>query len=175
MSAVVDILAGTGRFSSGYAELLVKGVEASIVGRKPVNDRGGVIDTNHPMFVFGHLGLYPARVVHLVGGDGSALRPPEGWEVLFKAGAACVDDREGTRYPAWNAVTEHFFRATEGALQVVRATQESAVCVPHPDEKARQRFPTIAHMLNFYLTGHVMMHLGQVSAWRRCMGLPSAM
>ena len=175
MSALVEVIAGTGGFSRGYAELLARGIEGSIAARKPVNQTGALVDTNHPVFVFGHLGLYPARVVSLLGGDSSSLRPPEGWEGLFKAGVACVDDREGAKYPAWNAVTEHFFRATEAALQVVRATPDNGVCIPHPDEKARQRFPTIAHMLNFYLTGHVMMHLGQVSAWRRCFGLPSAM
>jgi hypothetical protein len=29
-------------------------------------------------------------------------------------------------------------------------------------------------MLGFYLSGHVMSHLGQLSAWRRCLGLPPA-
>jgi len=29
-------------------------------------------------------------------------------------------------------------------------------------------------MLNFYLGGHVMLHIGQMSAWRRMMGLGPA-
>ena len=35
-------------------------------------------------------------------------------------------------------------------------------------------FPTVGAAINFYLTGHVMMHAGQISAWRRCMGMPAA-
>jgi hypothetical protein len=35
-------------------------------------------------------------------------------------------------------------------------------------------FPTIGGAVNFLLVGHVQMHLGQVSTWRRVMGLGSA-
>jgi hypothetical protein len=44
----------------------------------------------------------------------------------------------------------------------------------HPDEKARVNWPCIGAAFNFLLSGHVMVHMGQVSAWRRCMGLPAA-
>jgi hypothetical protein len=29
-------------------------------------------------------------------------------------------------------------------------------------------------MINFYVGGHMMLHLGQLSAWRRMMGLGAA-
>jgi hypothetical protein len=35
-------------------------------------------------------------------------------------------------------------------------------------------WPCIGAAFNFLLSGHVMVHMGQVSAWRRCMGLPAA-
>jgi hypothetical protein len=38
----------------------------------------------------------------------------------------------------------------------------------------RDLFPTIGAAINFYLIGHVQVHLGQISAWRRGMGLPPA-
>jgi hypothetical protein len=33
--------------------------------------------------------------------------------------------------------------------------------------------PTVGAAVNFMLGGHLQMHLGQVSAWRRAMGLGS--
>jgi hypothetical protein len=37
-----------------------------------------------------------------------------------------------------------------------------------------ERFPTLGSVHAFYCGGHIMMHLGQMSAWRRMMGLGSA-
>ncbi len=39
---------------------------------------------------------------------------------------------------------------------------------------APDRFPTLGALANFLMNNHVMMHIGQVSTWRRAMGLPSA-
>ncbi|MBZ0172257.1 MAG: hypothetical protein K8E66_07760, partial [Phycisphaerales bacterium] len=35
-------------------------------------------------------------------------------------------------------------------------------------------FPTLSQLTNFILLGHSMMHLGQMSTWRRAIGLGSA-
>jgi hypothetical protein len=40
--------------------------------------------------------------------------------------------------------------------------------------RSREMFPTLGAVVAFYLGGHVMNHLGQLSAWRRCLGLPPA-
>ena len=36
------------------------------------------------------------------------------------------------------------------------------------------RFPTKGAALGFYVGGHFMMHMGQLSAWRRAMGMGAA-
>jgi hypothetical protein len=38
----------------------------------------------------------------------------------------------------------------------------------------RELFPTIGSVQAFYCGGHMMMHLGQMSAWRRMEGLGTA-
>ena len=44
---------------------------------------------------------------------------------------------------------------------------------PNPTAgRARELFPTIGAVVAFYLAGHVLNHLGQLSTWRRCIGLP---
>jgi uncharacterized damage-inducible protein DinB len=42
-----------------------------------------------------------------------------------------------------------------------------------PPERFRSRFPTLGHVMLHMLTNHQAVHLGQLSAWRRALGLPS--
>jgi hypothetical protein len=44
---------------------------------------------------------------------------------------------------------------------------------PFPGPSYREVFPTIRHALTQVLAGHVALHVGQVSVWRRAMGLPA--
>jgi hypothetical protein len=41
--------------------------------------------------------------------------------------------------------------------------------------RIKEIFPFVGLAINFMLNNHNMMHVGQVSAWRRAMGLPSVM
>lgn len=178
MSAFGECLASAGVFSRGYAKILVAGIDASIFARKPrFETRSGerVIETNHPAFVFGHLSLYPARLFTVLGADPKNVEAPQAWSDLFKAGTACRDDADGRIYPPMEAITAQFFRGYESCTEVVRGVADEVLARENPNAQARDRFPTIGALVNFYLGGHVMVHLGQVSAWRRCMGLPSAM
>ena len=44
----------------------------------------------------------------------------------------------------------------------------------NPNEAMREKFATIGAMHGFYVGGHFMMHMGQMSAWRRMAGLGPA-
>ncbi|MEO0630202.1 MAG: hypothetical protein AAFY46_05680, partial [Planctomycetota bacterium] len=52
---------------------------------------------------------------------------------------------------------------------------DAALAAPTPVERYRQRFPTVMCAVDFLITSHQMLHLGQLSAWRRIKGLGSAM
>lgn len=174
MGAFSDTLCDLTKFSCGYADLLLKGIDPKIAARKP---RFGatIVDTNHPIFVFGHLAIYPARVFAVTGADSKSVDVPTTWTDLFKAGVACQDDPEGTIYPSLEAVASQFMKGYKAVAEHLRSVPDSVLATPNPNEQQRGRFPTIGTILSFYTLGHVMMHLGQVSAWRRCYGLPSAM
>lgn len=162
-----------------YAELMLKDVDPSKAGSKPRGAQGVVIDTNTPTFVFGHLAIYPARVLSLLGrpeSEVSAIKVPEQWEAMFKAGAPCEDDASNSRYPSLAAVSSNFQKAHAAAMHALdAATSDEPLLAPFPDPARREVFPTVGAAITFLMVGHPMVHLGQVSAWRRCMGLPSAM
>jgi hypothetical protein len=86
-----------------------------------------------------------------------------------------VDDIDGTFYPPLDQVVAFFLeghRMTTGALRsAAEATFEQA----NPAEgRMKELFPTIGSVQAFYCGGHMMMHLGQLSAWRRMEGLGAA-
>lgn len=178
MGQFLDIVIASSKRSRGLAEKLLVGIKPEQAARKPHFEGGGapvVVDTNHPTFVYGHLALYPGRMLRLAGADVSAVAVPPEWENLMKAGSPCLDDPEGKIYPSIGAVSSAFFKHMDTAYAALAKMDDSMMLTPTPDERYREFFPTTGMALTFMLNSHVMMHMGQVSAWRRCFGLPSAM
>ena len=61
------------------------------------------------------------------------------------------------------------------ASEVLKASDDALFTKQNPvDGRMRELFPTNGGALGFYVGGHVMMHIGQLSAWRRAMGLEAA-
>lgn len=158
----------------GLSEAMLKDVKASDFARKPRGAQG-VIDTNHPAFVYGHLSIYPARVLEFIGKDASAVRPSERYLELFNQGKACEDDPNGTIYPSMEEIVARYMAGHDAVASVIAEVPDEVFGRELPHEGMRSRFPTIGAFTTFLLASHTMMHLGQVSAWRRCMGLGSAM
>jgi len=73
------------------------------------------------------------------------------------------------------AIVARFKSRHETALAALAETTDEVLSRTNPNEKMRDRFPTIGATAAFLFSGHMMIHFGQVSAWRRIMGLGSAM
>jgi hypothetical protein len=174
MGFFANALIAPARIALGISELLTKDVKPEVFARKPAPG-GKVISANHPAFCFGHLSLYPARWLAAVELDGSDLAPPAGFDDLFAAGKECRDDPDGTIYPAMNVIMNAFFNGHRGALEAISGIDDSVFVKPNPREASRDRLPTVGAAMVFYTNSHIMMHLGQVSTWRRCFGLGSVM
>ncbi|MBX3359063.1 MAG: DinB family protein [Phycisphaeraceae bacterium] len=171
MTAISDFMLPPAKLAIGYAEKLLAGITPEMFARQP-SPGGALVTTNHPAFVYGHLSLYPARLMTMIGRDADRVPHPARFEELFKAGAECRDDPEGKIYPDMESITSHFMRGTRKAIEAIPSVDPALFAQPNPAEgRARELFPTIGAAANFVLGAHVMMHLGQVSAWRRCMGL----
>lgn len=158
----------------GYAERLQSGITAERFARFAAPG-GQTVESNHPAFVFGHLSLYPAQIVEHLEGHAAAIKPPEKFGEVFSKDAQCIDDPEGGVYPAMEQVTAAFFDGYRTALEALRAADDAVLQQPNPLEgRMAELFPTLGSMHAFYVGGHAMMHLGQLSAWRRMEGLPPA-
>ena len=167
-----SIVAAAGR-GRAFAERLLKDVTPKQFARKP-SIGGQVIDTNHPAFVFGHLSLYPRNLAIICSLNTPGAAVPDGYESLFKNGQPCLDDPEGKIYPAMDGVVRTYFAGTDAILDAVGKLGDADFNKANPHENYAKFFPTVGGACAFLLNSHVMMHLGQISAWRRCMGLGPA-
>lgn len=174
MARFGSMIADAGNVGLRYAKRLVTGIPPERFGRfaAPGNQ---VVAANHPAFILGHLSLYPQRVVQLLGQNVGPVTPPDNYDRLFSKDAKCEDDSSGQLYPSASELTEFFFRSYDAALEAMRAASDEQLAAENPvDTPLKQVCPTLGSMLNFYLTGHVTSHLGQLSTWRRMEGLPPA-
>ncbi len=175
MSLMTDTVTAAAERGLALADMLLQGVSQDTFARLPFKD-GGPIRTNHPAFIYGHLSLYPGRILMLAGEDQGDLQAPEAFEKVFVAGAACLDDPDGTIYPGMDEVITRFKTGYPRAIEFVRGLDDERFAGKHHgNDRYQQFFPTLGIATTFMLTSHVMMHLGQMSAWRRCMGLGPVM
>ncbi|HMN96223.1 MAG TPA: DinB family protein [Phycisphaerales bacterium] len=167
MNTTTSSIVPPGRQALSYAELLVKEIDPAKFAHMPV------AGLNHPAFTIGHLAMYPDRALGILGRQDLA-RPKAGWDALFLAGCPCVE--QDGRYPPKEEIVAHFVERTGAVLAVASEATEAQLAAPNPLEgRMRELFPTVGAVLAFVLIGHPMMHLGQVSAWRRVIGMPPAM
>lgn len=178
MGQIGEMLAVSARRCIGFGEAMTKGITSEIAARKPTGFRNGgsfVIEANHAVFLFGHLSLYPTRLWAIQGlGDGP-VAPAARYLELFKAGSTCVDDVKSDVYPAWGEVLANYRAGYEAAMKFLPTVADEVFYRENPLAASREVFPTVGSAVAFYFTSHTMVHFGQVSTWRRCFGLGSAM
>ena len=71
-------------------------------------------------------------------------------------------------------VVAFFKKGYASTVAALREVDDATLEVPNPNERMAGKFPTLGSGHGFYVGGHMMMHLGQLSAWRRMAGLGSA-
>lgn len=175
MGAWTETINGGLQVSIMLAEKLMKDIPHEMYARK-IRAGEACVEAVHPAFVFGHLSLYPQKAAQLLGAETPEVVPPEGFEELFKAGAECRDDPEGEIYPPAEEINAAFFRVHRALQWVVEGADDATLERPTPEgAPLKQAFATVGGLVTFLVTSHPMMHLGQVSTWRRCHGLGSAM
>ena len=158
--------------SLGYAERLLTDVRPDQFGRFATAD-GRPVESNHGAFIYGHLGLYAPRILTDLGRTAPDI--PEGFAANFSKDATCVDDADGSLFPKMEDITTFYFDGYRAALETLRSTDDDVFQQPNPlGGPMAEKFPTLGSMHNFYVGGHMMIHMGQMSAWRRMLGLGPA-
>lgn len=122
---------------------------------------------NHPAWILGHLAFSAARARGLLG---SEKELPEAWTPLFGPGSKPSASRSD--YPS----KDDLLRAVEQGFERLR--QQAAAASPEQlaqhstNPYTKDALPRTQDGVAFLLTGHLGVHLGQLSTWRRMVGLP---
>ncbi len=160
---MMDLVLNVSRLNLWYSQKLVADVPEEQMCAQPVPGRV----MNHAAFVLGHLAWAAGDVAF--GLLGLPPTCPEGWKELFGQGATPSSDR--SRYPSKAVLLQKLEEAHARLADFVTKATPETLAQPAP-ERARARFPTVGAMLVGLMTAHEASHNGQLSAWRRAMGLP---
>jgi len=173
MPTIGPMIAASAKLGIGYAERLLKDVTPEQFARF-ASVGGTVIESNHPAFIYGHLSLYAPAVIEQLGGDAGHLLPSAKFEQAFSKDAKCVDDPDGLIYPPMADVTSALLDGYRAAVVALENAEDAMFTTENPNAAMREKFPTQGAMHAFYVGGHFMLHMGQMSAWRRAIGLGPA-
>jgi hypothetical protein len=150
-------------FGLTYAQKLVADVPDEQMCAQPVPGRV----MNHPAWLLGHLAWASENGTAFLG-----QTSPWGveWRELF--GMGTTPQTERSRYPAKAELLRRLEEAHAHLAATVGKATPEVLAQPAP-ERLRGRFPTVGNVLLGLMTSHESLHLGQMSAWRRALGLPS--
>ncbi len=177
MSKTARLLLTMTQRTSGLADALAQGIDPETAGSMPTAT-GQVINCNHPKFVYGHLAIYPQKIMKALGADRGEAAVPEAYTELFEAGVECQHDPNNTIYPAFEEILGQFQRSHKAVREHIATLGDEPLCDAiggEGNERAAEFFGTCDAMGLFMLHDHYMFHLGQLSTWRRCFGLGSVM
>ena len=124
---------------------------------------------NHPTWSLGHLIMTAHAVGKMIDIETTV---PDGWDQLFKTGG--VPSSDPTGQPSKTELLTELEKVHNVWKATIHKVAPSVLAAEHPNEKARQSFPTVGAMVAFIMTSHEMDHLGQIAAWRRAVGLGPA-
>lgn len=173
MNPFCQLVMAPARQSLGFGELLLKDIAAERFRRIPDG-----VHMSSPAFIYGHLATYPNMILNMWGMDERSTTDPatqSRFEASFGRGQPALDDPEGTIYPDMETIVSVWKRGYASLLDAAPSVPAEVLAQTNPIERLQATLPTVGAMSSFLMIGHQMMHLGQVSAWRRVMGLGPCM
>ncbi len=147
-------------FALGYAQRQAAEIEESKLNHQPFPG------ANTPLWILGHLAVctdYAARVL------GGSLECPKDWHRSFGMKSKPADLKPP--YPAKADLLQSLASGHERVTALALKADPAALAAPHGvDVLANTPIKTLADALAHLMTTHELLHLGQLSAWRRAMG-----
>ncbi|MCA9307094.1 MAG: DinB family protein [Phycisphaerales bacterium] len=166
MPALPEIVLPSARLVLMYSDMLVKDIPAEQFGVVPEG-----VNCNSPAYNYGHMALYADMCCDVLGRK-DLFKNDAKWKELYEFGAKSEADPAGKRYGRKDELLARFKERQETAMRAFAEATPEALDAPMPEGMMGDVMKTKGAMAAFMLTGHPFGHLGQISTWRRCMGLP---
>lgn len=152
----------TWRRNGGYARRLVADLAPAQWLAQPVPGRV----LNHPAWIFAHLNVYAPIAADML--RGRAFDDPIDHPFGQKSE---VSPDPGVYGPPEHLLAD-YTRLHDDAQAALESADDRIFAQPNPLPRWREVHPTTGDMLVTLMVKHESHHLGQLSAWRRAMGLP---
>ncbi|MEM1109932.1 MAG: DinB family protein [Planctomycetota bacterium] len=147
------------RFMQNYGDQLLEGIAAEDFCRQPVPGM------NHPAWIIGHL----ATAADSHAGEAGGQPELHGWDKQF--GFASELSSDLTDYPGKDELVKAWHDANDRFIDAVSSASPEVLAGPTRGPLG-EMLPQVSDFLAFSLTAHTSLHLGQLSAWRRAVGMP---
>jgi uncharacterized damage-inducible protein DinB len=122
--------------------------------------------TNHPAWILGHL----AVSLQAMGRElGLTAWLPDDWPEQFGIGSQPTSERHA--YPSKQDLLENLEEGRRRLAVALSSFNQQRLSDPLPNERYRVLFPTLGHAVTHILGAHAAVHVGQITVWRRAMGL----
>ncbi len=160
----MDHIVATVRFNLNFAKRLAADIPEDKMAVQPLPGM------NHAAWILGHLSMPRLWMKDLLKLD---VTVPPTWIEKFNMGTMPITDR--AFYPSKAeliAAVEETYLALAAGLQHLT---EADLAQENPNERMRPMMPTAGDLIISLVTSHQAFHQGQLSAWRRAMGMPSVM
>lgn len=143
-----------------YLREQVADVADADIAAQPANNM------NHAAWVIGHL-VHACQLLGGVIGLNPWLSPD--WPERYGTGSKPTADRSA--YESKTELLEILRDAQERMTKAVEDLEDTSLEEPFPDPSYLDVFPTVRHALTQVLVGHTANHVGQLSLWRKALGL----
>lgn len=155
------------RFNQQYAHMLLDGVEPAQWNTQPF------AGANTPTWIFGHLAHVGNSILVRLQCEGFL---EQDWSPFFGMNSTVPspDDENFVQVPSPAAILDAYNTSHERVSESIPKVAPATFSMPSPHERLRPLLPTVGDLIGFILTSHEAIHLGQMSAWRRAMGMPPA-
>ena len=152
-------------YALDYLREQVADVDEADLAAQPISEGGSRI-MNHPAWIVGHV-TFACQMLGEVIGVNQWL--PSGFAAQFGPGSRPLNN--AAVYEPRSTAMVKLDDAQARIITAVEALTDARLDEPFPDPAYREVFPTIRHALTQVLVGHAAYHIGQLSIWRKAMGL----
>ncbi len=148
---------------------LVADLSDEQLAQQPAGPGGSKV--NHAAWVLGHLLQVDFAFLQLLTGEAPPAFIDDAWRATY--GQKSVPVADPGKYKPKAFYVDHLKDVRSKIIAKLKQMTPDDFHKPHPDPARRERFPTVGHAVMLYGTWHEAYHSGQLSTWRRVLGLPA--
>ncbi len=163
MNPFVESILARWRHQRAYAERLVSGLGEAQMLAQPVS---GVV-MNHPAWVLSHLSVYSPVLSGMLRGE--AVEDP----IDHPHGRKSKPSANPSDYLPRDELVARYLSVHDDVASALSDADEGVFAEPPGVERWAASMPTLYDVSVHLTVYHESVHLGQLSAWRRAMGLPA--